>query len=92
MVEGDFLRPHSDNNRNRQIAVVLYLSPGWDASWGGALHVVDSYGEDTTIAPDYNSLVAFDVLTDSEHYVTPITAAARTRSRLTIGGWYHRVD
>jgi hypothetical protein len=92
MIEGDFLRAHSDNNRNRQLAIVVYLSPGWDAAWGGALHVVDRHGVETIIAPEHNSVVAFDVLTDSEHYVTPITSAAGSQQRLTIGGWYHRAD
>ena len=92
MIEGDFLRPHTDDNRNRQLALVIYLSPGWDARLGGALHVIDSSGRDSTIPPDYNSMVAFDVLTDSQHFVTAITPDAGSRPRLTIGGWYHRTD
>jgi hypothetical protein len=91
MIQGDFLRPHSDDNRNRQLALVIYLSPGWKAGFGGELHVLDKEGNDTTIMPDYNSMVAFDVLTDSQHLVTAITADAGNNARLTIGGWYHRV-
>ncbi len=90
MSRGDFLRPHSDDNRNRQLALVIYLSPGWESRFGGVLHVVDKEGNDTAVLPEYNSLVAFDVLTDTHHLVTAITADAEPRSRLTIGGWYHR--
>jgi hypothetical protein len=90
MIQGDFLRPHSDDNRNRQLALVIYLSPGWKTSFGGALHVIDKDGADTTISPDYNSMVAFDVLTESKHLVSTITADAGSNARLTIGGWYHR--
>jgi len=91
MIQGDFLRPHSDDNRNRQLALVIYLSPGWEPRFGGVLHVVDKDGRETTIPPEYNSLVAFDVLTESQHLVSPITPAAGPDARLTIGGWYHKV-
>ena len=67
MIQGDFLRPHSDDNRNRHLALVIYLSPGWEADFGGELHMVDQEGHDTALPPVYNSLVAFDVLTDSQH-------------------------
>jgi 2OG-Fe(II) oxygenase superfamily len=91
MLQGDFLRPHSDDNRNRQLALVIYLSPGWEADFGGVLHMVDKDGHDTILPPVYNSLVAFDVLTDSQHFVSPVTPAAGPNARLSIGGWYHRV-
>jgi hypothetical protein len=90
MLAGDFLTPHTDNQRNRQLALIIYMSPGWDARLGGILHVIDKDGNDVTILPEYNSLVAFDVLTDTHHMVTPITPEAGTKARLSIGGWYHR--
>jgi Rps23 Pro-64 3,4-dihydroxylase Tpa1-like proline 4-hydroxylase len=90
MIEGDFLRSHTDDNRDRQLALVIYLSAGWDARLGGVLHVLDREGNDAEILPAYNSLVAFDVLTDTHHSVTPITSEAGTKARLTIGGWYHK--
>lgn len=92
MVQGDFLRPHTDDNRNRQLALVIYLSPGWEPHFGGVLHVIDKDGTDTTILPEYNSMVAFDVLTESQHFVTAVTPDAGPEARLTIGGWYHRLD
>ena len=90
MIEGDFLRPHTDDNRNRQLALVIYLSPEWESRLGGVLHVIDKANNDVVVPPDYNSLVAFDVLTDTQHFVTPITPEAGTKARLTIGGWYHK--
>jgi hypothetical protein len=86
---GDFLKPHSDDNRNRRLALVLYLSPGWEPSFGGELRVVEKDGAVHTIQPEYNSMVAFDVLTETSHYIEPIQPAAGDRARLTIGGWYH---
>ena len=86
MLPGDFLRPHSDDNRNRRLALVIYLSPEWKKECGGVLHVVDGGANDTEILPEYNSMVAFDVLGAAQHYVSPIDAGVR----LSIGGWYHK--
>jgi len=92
MLQGDFLRAHSDDNRNRQLALVIYLTPEWQAQCGGVLHVTDKAGNGTTILPEYNSIVAFDVLTDSQHHVTAITQDAGAKARLSIGGWYHKIN
>jgi Rps23 Pro-64 3,4-dihydroxylase Tpa1-like proline 4-hydroxylase len=86
MCDGDFLKPHSDDNRNRRLALVIYLSPDWERQFGGSLHVINQSGQDTEIVPDFNSMVAFDVLGAEQHYVKPITKGVR----LSIGGWYHK--
>jgi hypothetical protein len=91
MTAGDFLRPHSDDNRNRRLALVIYLSPGWEPQFGGQLYVTDRDGEITQVEADYNSVIAFDVLADSTHFVAPVEPAVGSRARMTIGGWYHRV-
>ena len=90
MMQGDFLRPHSDDQKERQLALVIYLSPGWELRFGGVLHMVDKEGSDTVILPEYNSMVAFDVLAESQHYVTEVTSEAGPGARLTIGGWYRK--
>jgi hypothetical protein len=89
MGAGDFLREHDDNNRNRRLALVLYLSPDWEAELGGSLHIVDPRGHDHVIEPTYNSLVAFDTLAETTHFVEPVREAAGNATRVTIGGWYH---
>jgi len=88
MGEGDFLRPHSDDIKGRRIALVIYLSEGWEASYGGTLVMTDPSGSDSRIDPRHNSIVIFDVLADTMHQVEPITADAAGRERYTIGGWY----
>ena len=90
MRTGDFLRAHSDDNKNRRIALVIYLSPDWQPSYGGNLHVFDKSGTLTEVVPSYNSMVVFDVLAETTHLVTPVTPDAGSQSRLTIGGWYHQ--
>ena len=85
MLAGDFLRPHNDNNKNRQLALVIYLSPGWERHRGGNLHVFNSHVSSEVI-PEYNSMVAFDVLVSATHEVSVIDNGMR----FSIGGWYHK--
>jgi len=92
MHAGHYLRPHSDDNRNRRLALVLYLSPDWPPEFGGDLVVNHPDGGSTRIAPTYNGIVAFDVLANSSHLVLPVQPAAGTSARLTIGGWYAKVS
>jgi hypothetical protein len=89
MRAGDFLREHDDDNRNRRLALVLYLSPGWKAELGGSLHILDPNGQEHVVEPEHNSLVAFDTLAGTTHFVEPIRDAAGDAARVTIGGWYH---
>lgn len=88
MAAGDFLKSHDDNNRNRRLALVLYLSPDWQPEYGGVLRIVDPAGQESTVPARYNSLVAFDTLAGTTHYVVPVDEAAAPDTRLTIGGWY----
>ena len=89
MKAGDYLRPHDDDNRNRVLALVLYLSPDWEPDYGGSLRIVEPGGEELTVEARFNSLVAFDTRAGTQHYVVPINERAGSRKRLTIGGWYH---
>lgn len=90
MKAGDFLRPHTDNNRNRRLALVIYLSPGWEPCFGGALNMIDGQGNRARIEAEYNSMVVFDVAAGTTHFVDAIIPDAEDRVRLTIGGWYHK--
>src|SRR6266581_2702383 len=93
MTRGDFLRPHSDDNRNRQLALVIYLTPGWKPEYGGQLTVTHRDGKTTIVEAEYNSVIAFNVLTHKEHVVERIRSTNGTSPRrLTIGGWYHKVE
>jgi hypothetical protein len=89
MGAGDFMKDHDDNNRNRRLAIVLYLPPDWSEELGGSLHIVDQSGAESVVAPVYNSGVAFDTLAGTVHFVEPVTKSAEDRRRVTIGGWYH---
>ncbi len=85
------LRPHTDDNRNRRVAIVVYLTPGWEPGFGGALRVVHPDDSYTEITSDYNSMIVFDVLTSPAHYVMSVhPREGGPTHRLTIGGWYHK--
>jgi len=88
MKAGDFLKLHDDNGRNRKLALVFYLTPGWQSCFGGALTVVSADGHETRIEAEYNSMVAFDVTAGSKHFIEAITPRAGSAARLTISGWY----
>jgi hypothetical protein len=91
MTQGDLLRPHSDDNRNREIALVIYLAPEWKPAFGGQLRVVHLDGGETTVEAAYNSMIVFNVHTHAAHVVEPVRAVDEpSKRRLTIGGWYHR--
>jgi len=91
IAEGDMLRPHSDDNRNRQLALVIYLTPGWKRQHGGLLRVVHADERFTDVEPEYNSMIVFDVLSAPAHFVSPVHANGLPESRrLSIGGWYHK--
>ena len=93
MTTESLLRPHSDNNRNRQLALVIYLTPGWKPEYGGQLTVNHNDGETTVVEAEYNSVIAFNVLTHKSHVVERIRSTTGTAPRrLTIGGWYHKVE
>jgi Rps23 Pro-64 3,4-dihydroxylase Tpa1-like proline 4-hydroxylase len=89
MGRGDFLRIHNDDLRNRQFAFVLYLSPGWNETYGGTLHLVEG-AKTIQIEPRYNSLVMFDVTLGIRHFVETIRPSAELRRRVSFGGWFLR--
>lgn len=87
----DLLRPHSDDNKDRQLALVIYLTPDWRAEHGGVLRVIHADGGHTDVMPEYNSVIAFDVLTAPAHLVSPVTRPGDAEPRrLSIGGWYRK--
>jgi hypothetical protein len=85
---GDFLRDHDDANKDRRLALVMYLSPGWEPAFGGALRMEDPTGDVRRFDATFNGLVVFDTLAGTTHRVEPVEEAAGDRARCTIGGWF----
>jgi hypothetical protein len=90
MRTGDFLRHHTDDNKDRRLALVLYLTPDWRPEYGGTLSMIDGDGTAHEVHADFNSIVMFDVQAESVHEVLPVEGASDGTPRLSIGGWYHR--
>lgn len=67
IIQGGFLKVHADFNWNerlqlyRRLNLLLYLNPGWDASWGGALELwTQDMGQcGATVLPEANTMVIF---------------------------------
>ena len=88
MASGDFLKEHDDNNRDRRLALVLYLSPDWKPEYGGSLTIVDPAGGESTVAATYNTLGRLRHAGQDDAPRRRVEAAAEPSTRLTIGGWY----
>ncbi|MGH9763001.1 MAG: 2OG-Fe(II) oxygenase family protein, partial [Blastocatellia bacterium] len=87
---GDFLKVHDDDARDKHLSFIFYLSPDWQPGLGGILHMTQSEGEALRIAPDFNSLVVFDVTNNAEHYISAVESNAGNRARLSISGWFRK--
>lgn len=92
MRRGEFLLLHNDKLDDRRLAFVFYLSPNWDPSFGGALHIVDRGKEIATVEAQHNSLAVFDVTAGTDHFIAPIEPEAGERDRMTISGWFYRAE
>jgi SM-20-related protein len=86
---GHFLTAHDDDveNSGRRAAFVLYLSPQWQADWGGLLQFIDRDGHVAeAYTPTFNALAVFKVPTHhSVSMVTPLAPLPRD----AISGWVH---
>lgn len=88
--KGDFLGPHNDRGGDYSIAFMLYLTPEWEADFGGALNIVFPDGEIMKIEPEYNSLVVFNVKAQAEHFVSKVKDCVGDRGRSAFSGWLHK--
>lgn len=90
----DVLLCHDDELEGRRIAYIYYLvPPDWEEKDGGSLHLfcTDEYGQPdqitTSLVPQRNSLVFFEVTPVSFHQVAEVLSLSKTR--LSISGWFH---
>jgi Rps23 Pro-64 3,4-dihydroxylase Tpa1-like proline 4-hydroxylase len=88
---GDFLRPHTDQSGDRELAYIIYLNPTWRPEMGGALHLVGPDGDRIKYGCRHNRLMVFDVHDHEYHYIEQINEIAGDRYRYTLGGWVNGV-
>jgi len=85
---GDFLDDHDDANKDRRVALVMYLTPGWQPEFGGALFMEDPGGNVRRFDAGYNSLAVFDTRAGTTHRVGVVDGDAGDLARHTFGGWF----
>lgn len=78
-----FTKPNGDKII-RMVTFTYYLTKNWDAKWGGRFIWKTPYSE---IVPEFNTLVLFNVSSNSHHWVEPI-AEGVTEKRLSMTGWF----
>ncbi|XP_014212062.1 prolyl 3-hydroxylase sudestada1 [Copidosoma floridanum] len=89
----DYLLCHDDNNEDRRIAFIFYLSEDWKDEYGGQLALFDTDENGLPrnvvkkLTPAYNSLVFFEVVNNSYHQVLEVLT--KDKSRWSINGWFH---
>jgi hypothetical protein len=88
-VPGDHSLPHNDvaardASSNRQVAFVWHLAKDWRSEWGGALFWCS---KGCYLPPVFNTLWLFNVVPESNHFVTHVSPYARGK-RLAINGWW----
>jgi hypothetical protein len=74
---------HNDAHPFYSFGATLYLNSNWDENWGG-LFVYDDNGIKKVIAPEFNTMVVNDKLT--QHRVTSVSPLA-TKMRMSIQIW-----
>jgi len=89
MSYGQQVLDHVDDSGTRRLAFSLYLTPGWEPCFGGALCLTGRSGHLTRVEAEYNCLVVFDATIHTLHHVTTIENPPLGLKRLSLGGWLH---
>jgi len=86
---GDHSLPHNDfttrADQPRQTAFVWHLTKEWQDDWGGEFFWCK---QGRSLAPEFNTLLLFNVDAHSKHLVTLVSPHAKGK-RLAISGWWH---
>lgn len=76
---GDFLNVHQDFNwhhklqAHRRLNALFYLTPNWDAAWGGNLELWSASGPEISISPLFNRVVIFSTLNADHGQPEPVS-------------------
>lgn len=91
---GGFLAPHVDaashrvSGLERKLNVVVYLTPQWDSSWGGATVFYDSLGESVIhrVYPKQGRILVWECNDYAVHGVEEVKGEMR---RVTVASYYY---
>ena len=92
MSQGHFLNPHIDNSHDasrryyRTLNLLYYVTPGWQADYGGNLELWDRRVRTKVTIPSlFNRLVVMETTPWSWHSVSPVVADA---TRCCVSNYY----
>lgn len=85
MQQSDVIHYHEDHGHVYQFFSTLFLTPNWEADYGGIFHTTSAQtGEEFTIVPRYNSILLFDLNRQGGHWVTPVESHPNNTGRSSI--------
>lgn len=85
MLLGDFVRPHRYDLAVCRVRLEVFLSPEWQAAYGGELCVIDAQERLARGPAEYNSAVLLDVSVENTYLVSPIRYEAGNVPRISLG-------
>ena len=88
MVGGQYIQPHSDFWKVRDLCGVFYASTGWQPSFGGRFRHWLPNGEVVPVDPSVNRFLLFEPRPDCKHDVEAITAKGKLWQRWAFSTWF----
>jgi Rps23 Pro-64 3,4-dihydroxylase Tpa1-like proline 4-hydroxylase len=87
-VDGNY---HDASGLNRRVNILIYLTKGWEPSWGGEFGIYDKSGDSLVkaVAPLYNRCVIFDTHDRSYHGLPNPIKFPKGRPRKSILLYYY---
>ncbi len=93
-VHTDFSHHHYNTNWKRRINLILYLNPGWQEEWGGALELWDSQMRNCVAKypPLFNNAIIFNTDEKSFHGFPEPLQCPEGGSRKSLALYYYTID
>jgi Rps23 Pro-64 3,4-dihydroxylase Tpa1-like proline 4-hydroxylase len=93
-VHSDFSHHHYHKHWRRRINLILYLNPGWNANWGGAIELWDAKMRSCRVkySPMLNHALIFNTDEKSLHGFPEPLDCPESTSRKSIALYYYTVE
>lgn len=90
----DFTMHHHNKNWKRRINLIVYLNPGWDPDWGGAIELWDSNMKKccASVSPLLNHALIFSTVDPSHHGFPEKLRCPEGVSRKSLALYYYTVE
>jgi hypothetical protein len=87
-VGGQYIRPHRDSGKDRDLCGVFYLSADWQPSYGGRFRHRGTGSDNVPVEPLSNRLLLFAPRVDLLHDVEPVSEAGADWQRWAYTLWF----